>query len=96
MPGFALNQHGEEIEVCDAQTLGLPKDGSLLYVVLLHVERASHLEPAANGQGAQFARVEERFAIRLEATALDDGVTLARFFAMSAAGVSTTTSSRGR
>jgi hypothetical protein len=77
-PGFALNQNGEEIEVCDSQTLGLPKDGRLLYVVLLHVQRPSHLEPAANGQDAQFARVEERFAIRLEATALDDGVTLAR------------------
>jgi hypothetical protein len=58
MPGFGITPYGEEIEVCDAQTVCLPKDGRLLYVVLLHVERPSHPQPAANGQAAQFTRVE--------------------------------------
>jgi hypothetical protein len=77
-PGFALTSYGEEIEVCDAQTLCLPQDGRSLHVVLLHAERLSHPQPAANGQDAQFTRIEELFAIRLEAATVDNGVTLAR------------------
>jgi hypothetical protein len=78
MPGFALTPHGEEIEVCDAETVCLPEDGRLLYVVLLHAERLSYPQPAANGQDPQFARIEERFAIRLELATAGDVVTLAR------------------
>jgi hypothetical protein len=78
MPGFALTPYGEEIEVCDTQSVCLPKDGRPPYVVLFHVERASHPQPAAVGQDGQFTRIEERFAIRLEAASVDDGVTLAR------------------
>jgi hypothetical protein len=78
MPGFALTPHGEEIEVCDIETVCLPEDGSRLYVVLLHAERLTHPQPATNGQDAQFARVEERFAIRLEPATVGSGVALAR------------------
>jgi hypothetical protein len=75
-PGFALDPLGEEIEVCDAQTVALPPDGRGLYVVLLHAERPTHPQPAANGQ--EFTRIEERFAIRLDPVPADDAVTLAR------------------
>jgi hypothetical protein len=75
-PGFAVDPFGEEIEVCDAEAVGLPPDGSRLYVVLLHAERPSHPQPTANGQ--EFMRTEERFAIRLDPAAADDAITLAR------------------
>ena len=78
MPGFALTPRGEEIEVCHAQTVCLPEDGRLLYVVLLHAERPSHPQPTANGQDAQFTRIEERFAICLEPTTMGDVVAVAR------------------
>ena len=78
MPGFALTPRGEEIEVCDAQTVCLPEDGRLLYVVLFHAERPSHPQPTTNGLDAQFTRIEERFAICLEPATGGDVVTLAR------------------
>ena len=78
MPGFALMPHGEEVEVCELQTIDPPEEGHLSYVVLLHVEVSSHPVPAVNGGGTEFTRVEEGFAIRFEAAPLDAGVTLAR------------------
>jgi len=78
MPGFALTPRGEEIEVCHAQTVCLPEDGHLLYVVLLYTERPSHPQPTANGQDMQFTRIEERFAIHVEPAAAGDVVILAR------------------
>jgi hypothetical protein len=78
MPGFALTPRGEEIEVCHAQTVRLPEDGHLLYVVLLYAERPSHPQPTANGQDAQFTCIEERFAICLEPTTMGDVVAVAR------------------
>jgi hypothetical protein len=78
MPGFALTPRGEEIEVCRAQTVCLPEDGRLLYVILLHAETPSHPQPTANGQDAQFTRIEERFAICLEPTTMGDVVAVAR------------------
>jgi hypothetical protein len=78
MPGFALTPRGEEIEVCHAQAVRLPEDGHLLYVVLLYAERPSHPQPTANGQDAQFTRMEERFAICLEPTTMGDVVAVAR------------------
>jgi hypothetical protein len=75
-PGFALSASGEEILVCDPQTIALPKDGSRLYVVLLHSERPTAPQPAPNG--TEFTRVEECFAICLEPAAVGDAVTLAR------------------
>jgi hypothetical protein len=75
-PGFAVDPFGEEIEVGEAEAIGLPQDGHRLYVVLLHAERPSHPQPTANGQ--EFTRAEERFAIRLDPVPADDAVTLAR------------------
>lgn len=75
-PGFALTRDGEEIEVCDPQTIALPQDGACLHVVLLHSERLSAPRPATNG--TEFTRVEESFAIRLEPAAVANAVTLAR------------------
>jgi hypothetical protein len=75
-PGFAITPLGEEVEVCDAATVGLPQDGRRLHVLLLHAERPTRLEPAANGQ--EFTRIEEGFAIRLKPDPVDDAVTLAR------------------
>jgi hypothetical protein len=75
-PGFALSPYGEEIEVCEPQTIGLPEDGGCLYVVLLHSERPTASQPVTNG--TEFTRVEERFAIRLEPAPVADAVTLAR------------------
>jgi hypothetical protein len=75
-PGFAVDPFGEEIEVCDAEAVGLPRDGHRLYVVLFHAERPSHPQPTASGQ--EFMRTEERFAIRLDPVAADDAVALAR------------------
>jgi hypothetical protein len=74
-PGFALSPYGEEIEVCDPETIGLPDDGGRLYVVLLYSERLTARQPDG---GTEFTRVEERFAIRLEPAALGNAVTLAR------------------
>jgi hypothetical protein len=76
-PGFALTPQGEEIEVCAEQTIDLPKDGHVLYVTLLLAESPSHPEPTADG-GTQFARIDERCAIRVEAAIVDNGATLAR------------------
>ena len=79
MPGFALMPHGEEVELCELQTISNPpEEGHLSYVVLLHVEVSSHPVPTANGGSTHLTRVEEGFAIRFEAAALDAGVTLAR------------------
>lgn len=74
-PGFAVDPRGEEIEVCDVETVLLPQDGRRLYVVLLQAERLSHPQPAANGQ--EFSRIEEGFAICLEPDPVADAVTLA-------------------
>ena len=78
MPGFALTPSEEEVEICDAQTVSLPNDGRLLYVLLFHAETPTRPEPAANGEGVQFTRTEDGFSIRLAADVADDAVPLAR------------------
>ena len=75
-PGFALSPNGEEIEVCDPQTISLPEDGGCLYVVLLHSERSIAPQPVTNG--TEFTRIEESFALRLEPAPVAEAVTLAR------------------
>jgi hypothetical protein len=77
-PGFAIDARGEEIEVCVLATAGLPPTGQLLYVTLHHAERPTHPQPAVDGEAAQFGRIEEGFAVRLEAAPAGDAVALAR------------------
>ena len=77
-PGFALTPSGEEVEVCDAQTLSLPNDGGPLYVLLFHTETPTRPEPTADGEGVQFTRTEDGFSIRLAADIADDAVALGR------------------
>jgi hypothetical protein len=78
MPGFALTPSGEEVEICDAQTVSLPNDGRLLYVLLFYAETPTRPEPAADGEGVQFTRTEDGFSIRLASEVADDAVPLAR------------------
>jgi hypothetical protein len=75
-PGFAIDPHGEEIELCDPARASLPPTGGLLYVTLHHAERPTHPLPAANGD--EFSRIEEGFAVRIEAAPTGDAVALAR------------------
>jgi hypothetical protein len=75
-PGFAIDPHGEEIELCDPARASLPPTGGLLYVTLHHAERPTHPLPAANGN--EFSRTEEGFAIRIDAAPSGDAVALAR------------------
>jgi hypothetical protein len=77
-PGFALDVAGEEIEVPVTATACLPQAGQLLHVILLHAERPTHPQPVPDGQGVEFSRIEEGFAIGIEAPAATDGIVLAR------------------
>ena len=77
-PGFAISPKGEEIEMPAAATAALPGGRQSVYVILLHVERPTHPQPAAGCQDPQFTRIEEGSAVRLEAAARADGVALAR------------------
>jgi hypothetical protein len=75
-PGFAIDPRGEEIEVRGPATASLPPAGQLLYVTLSHAERPTGPVPVADRE--EFSRIEEGFAIRLEAAAPGDAVALAR------------------
>ncbi len=77
-PGFAIDARGEEIEVCGLATAGLPPTGQLLYVTLQHAEWPTRPQPVPDGQDTQFARIEEGFAVRVEAAPAGDAVALAR------------------
>jgi len=77
-PGFALAPTGEEIEVPVVATACLPPSGRLLHVVIRHAERPTHPVAVPDGPGVQFTRIEEGFAIGLEAAAPTDGIVLAR------------------
>jgi hypothetical protein len=74
--GFAIDASGEEIEVSSVTTADLPQTGGVLYVLLLHCGRPTH--PQSTAAGTQFSRIEESFAVRLEAAATGNGVALAR------------------
>jgi len=75
-PGFAIDPRGEEIEVCGSASASLPQTGSVLYVTLHHAERLTRPQPALNG--TEFGRIEDGFAVRLEAAPGDEAVALAR------------------
>jgi hypothetical protein len=75
-PGFAIDGYGEEIELCGPATAGLPQTAGPLYVTLHHAERPTRRLPAANGN--EFSRIEEGFAIRVEAAPTGPAVVLAR------------------
>jgi hypothetical protein len=77
-PGFALDVAGEEIEVPVAATACLPQAGKLLHVILRHAERPTQPQPVPDGQGVEFSRIEEGFAIGIEAPAPTDAIVLAR------------------
>jgi hypothetical protein len=76
-PGLALDRNGEEIEVTKAASATLPALDHPLYVVLLHAERPSRPQPSAGG-GSEFSRIEEGYALSLEATDGGNGVPLVR------------------
>ena len=75
-PGFALAPGGEEIEVQRSARISLPRNGSVLHVLLLRAERPTCPRPTADG--VQFARTEEGFALSAEGAAADSAVLLAR------------------
>lgn len=77
-PGFALDPNGEDIQVGAAVTVCLPDKGDALWAVLIHRERPTRPVPAAEGEALQFTRIEEGFAIRLEAVPDERGLALAR------------------
>jgi hypothetical protein len=77
-PGFAIAPDGEEVEVRCETSADLPKAGSRLFVVLSHAERLTHPVPASGDEHVQFTRVEETFALHVEATAGENGVVLAQ------------------
>src|SRR5262249_32273890 len=64
-PGFAIGRTGEEIEMPAAATAALPRGRQPVFVILLHVERPTHPQPAAGGQDPQFTRIEEGCTVRL-------------------------------
>jgi hypothetical protein len=75
-PGFAIDPHGEEIEVCGPATASLPQTDNRVYVTLHHAEQPARPVPAPIG--TEFSRIEEGFAIRVEAAPAGDAVALAR------------------
>ena len=77
-PGFALDQNGEDIQVGTAVTVCLPDKGDTLWAVLMHREQPTRPVPAAEGEALQFTRIEEGFAICLEASPDERGLALAR------------------
>ena len=80
-PGFAIDPYGEEIELRCEASANLPKTGSRLFVMLSRDERPTHPVPALDDEPAQFARIEETFALHIEATAGESGIALARLIA---------------
>jgi hypothetical protein len=77
-PGVAIAPDGEDIEVCAEASASLPKIGSQLFVMLSHAERLTHPTVAPDGGPVQFTRVEESFALQVEAAVGENGVALAR------------------
>jgi hypothetical protein len=77
-PGLALDPLGEEIEVRCEASASLPATGDQLIVALSYTERLTHPAPASGEQQVQFTRVEETFALQVEATAGEHAVALAR------------------
>jgi len=71
-PGLALNCRGEEIAVCNAVELRLPRGGGAVYVVVSYVEKETDpipapAEPGSSEQNAmQNSRIEEGSKITLE------------------------------
>ena len=77
-PGFAITPNGEEIEVCSETLVSLPQAESQLFLILSQAERFTHPVPVPDEEQVQFTRVEETFALHLEATAGQKGIALAR------------------
>jgi len=77
-PGFAIAPDGEEIEVRCEASASLPETASHLSVTLSHAERMTCPVPAPDDEQVQFTRVEETFALHVEATCGRNGVVLAR------------------
>ena len=62
--------------MCGPATAGLPQTGNRVYVTLHHAEQPARPVPAPIG--TEFSRIEEGFAIRVEAAPAGDAVALAR------------------
>jgi hypothetical protein len=77
-PGFAIAPDGEEIVVPCEASAGLPQSASQLFVTLSRAEVPSHPVPASDDEQPQFTRVEETFALGVQATASQNGIALAR------------------
>ena len=81
-PGFALDPHGEELEVCLPRLLPLPAGGKSLFVQVLFAERLTAPAPlsasAATDSDQQFTRVEETVTIVLAPNAQADAVSIGR------------------
>ena len=81
-PGFALDRHGEELELCTPRVVPLPLSGKSLLVQLLFVENPTSPVPVATSGDAsteeQFSRIEETVAIVLVPELKTDAVSIAR------------------
>lgn len=77
-PGVAIDPDGEEIDIPCAASAGLPEAGSQLSVMLTHAERLTHPVAASDDEPVQLTRIDETFALQVEATAGRKGIALAR------------------
>lgn len=77
-PGIAIQPDGEDIEVCAEALATLPQTGAQLLVMLTQAERLTHPVKASEDEQVQFTRVEETFALQVEATPGENGIALAR------------------
>lgn len=77
-PGFAIAPRGEEIELCSEVSVSLPETANQLFVLLTYTERLAHPVPASNTEQTEFTRVEEAFSLRVDATARENDIPLAR------------------
>ena len=84
-PGLAFDGRGEEIEVCEPQTEGLPAKGKTLHLLLRYSEQPCDPIPAfgqaqpSDAEGAtRPSRIAETFGLSLEPQADDASLALAR------------------
>jgi len=78
-PGFALDPKGEEIIVCEHQSVSLPANVTTCFVSVLRVDIPVDDVLAMEGQSDnEPARIEERSSVQVSATVPEDGVTIAK------------------
>lgn len=67
-PGMAVDKHGNEIVLCNPQTIPFPSTGNVAYLVIRYIEKTTDPVPAPAGGGARNAgtedsRIEEGFEL---------------------------------